>query len=62
VNERDRRAIVDSLTQEPGEKRARILASTDSFDTWLSALCPAARRRVGDRVEQVRNWLRMAFS
>jgi hypothetical protein len=57
----DRRAIIDALTREPADARLRILASTDSFDSWLTANCPGARCRTADRIEPVRNWLRMAF-
>jgi hypothetical protein len=61
LTDHDRRAIIDALTREPVDSRRRILASTDSFDRWLTAGCPGARCRIADRVEPVRNWLRMAF-
>jgi hypothetical protein len=61
LNDADRRAVIDALTREPAGERRRILASTDSFDSWLTAACPGARCRIADRVEPVRNWLRMAF-
>jgi hypothetical protein len=61
VNDHDRRAIIDALTREPADARDRILGSTGSFDTWLTATCPGARCRNADRIEPVRNWLRMAF-
>jgi hypothetical protein len=61
VNDRERRELIDAITRESCAERTRILASLDSFDSWLSLACPAVHRTVGDRAEPVRNWLRMAF-
>ena len=62
VDDLDRRAIITAFTREPAADQRRILASTEAFDGWLTATCPRARCRMADRVEPVRNWLRMAFS